>query len=167
MKINLDNPILGYKLDPGEPGIASSSPASLSIIRVLSQETGNLIAFKKQAAVEGGYVIYSKISLDMQKRGAFLAAVAGKTEVKIAYNEKNKEIISDNQSNNSENKIKDLENLIKKLKSFMTNEDDPIIKKELKNKINILESQLLLLKLGNNINNQNELILGMIFTAYF
>ncbi|MBM7558285.1 hypothetical protein [Marinitoga litoralis] len=171
MKINPDavNPILGYKLDPGEPGIASSAPASLSIIRVLSQETSNLIAFKKQAAINGGYVVYSKISLDMQKRGAFLAAVAGKTEVKIAYPNENKDENKTNNNNDKSNKseIKKLEDLINKLKKFLSSEDNPDIKKELENKIKSLESQLFLLKLGKNIINQNEQILGMIFTAYY
>lgn len=171
MKINPDavNPILGYKLDPGEPGIASSAPASLSIIRVLSQETSNLIAFKKQAAINGGYVVYSKISLDMQKRGAFLAAVAGKTEVKIAYPNENKDENKTNNNNDKSNKseIKKLEDLINKLKNFLSSEDNPEIKKELENKIKSLESQLFLLKLGKNIINQNEQILGMIFTAYY
>lgn len=171
MKINPDavNPILGYKLDPGEPGIASSAPASLSINRVLSQETSNLIAFKKQAAINGGYVVYSKISLDMQKRGAFLAAVAGKTEVKIAYPNENKDENKTNNNNDKSNKseIKKLEDLINKLKNFLSSEDNPEIKKELENKIKSLESQLFLLKLGKNIINQNEQILGMIFTAYY
>ncbi|WP_052913147.1 MULTISPECIES: hypothetical protein [unclassified Marinitoga] len=179
MKINPNNinPILGYKLDPGEPGIASGAPASMSIIRVLSQETGNLMAFKKEAIQNGGYVIYSKISLDIQKRGAFLAAVAGKTQVMIAYKNKmdnspkNDDNIIENNPNKLDNKkddkIKRLEELINNLKNYIKTETDPDIKSELENKIKTLENKLLMLKLGNAISNQNDEILGMIFTAYF
>ncbi|WGS65049.1 hypothetical protein [Marinitoga aeolica] len=181
MKINPDsvNPLLGYRLDPGEPGLANSAPASLSIIRVLSQETGNLMAFKKEAARNGGYVVYSKISLDIQKRGAFLAAVAGKTQAMIIYknknsdNEENKNTSNidnnkiDNNKNKKEQKIKKLEILIDQLKNYLNSESDPEIKSEIENKIKILENQLIMLKLGNYISNQNEEILGMIFTAYF
>jgi flagellin-specific chaperone FliS len=178
LKINPDivNPLLGYKLDPGEPGIASSAPASLSIIRVLQQETGNLLAFKKEALQNGGYVVYSKISLDMQKRGAFLAAVAGKTQARIIYKDKNSNIknkenlnnnIDNNDDKNKDQKIKKLEMLIDRLKSYLISEKDNEIKSELENKIKILETQLLLLKLGNAVSNQTDEILGMIFTAYF
>ncbi|MEJ5257578.1 MAG: hypothetical protein WHS64_04940 [Fervidobacterium sp.] len=77
------NPTLGYKLDPGEPGIPSGAPASQSVLRVMSQEFANYIDFKKQAAEQGGVIISGGIYLDMQKRGSFLAAVAGKTKVLI------------------------------------------------------------------------------------
>ncbi|WP_129409479.1 hypothetical protein [Marinitoga lauensis] len=180
MKVNPDsvNPLLGYRLDPGEPGLANSAPASLSIIRVLSQETGNLMAFKKEAARNGGYVVYSKISLDMQKRGAFLAAVAGKTQAIIIYKnnnignkeDKNNSITNikiDNNKNKKDQKIKKLETLINRLKNYLNSETDIEIKSEIENKIKILENQLIMLKLGNYISNQNEEILGMVFTAYF
>lgn len=75
------NPMLGYKLDPGEPGIPSSAPASRSVLRVLSQELANYMDFKKQAMENGGFIIAGGIFLDLQKRGSFLAAVAGKTKV--------------------------------------------------------------------------------------
>ncbi len=37
------NPYIGYKLDPGEPGLSNSVPASLSILRVAAHEAGTLI----------------------------------------------------------------------------------------------------------------------------
>ncbi len=77
------NPALGYKLDPGEPGVPFGAPASQSIARVMSQEYANYIDFKKQAAEQGGIIISGGIYLDIQKRGSFLAAVAGKTKVLI------------------------------------------------------------------------------------
>ncbi|GAB6188654.1 hypothetical protein JCM30566_03930 [Marinitoga arctica] len=175
MKVNPDivNPLLGYKLDPGEPGLPSSSPASLSIMRVLSQETGNLMAFKKDAAQNGGYVVYSKISLNMEKRGSFLAAIAGKTQVMIIYKNKiddeNNNKVSKNVSKNMyrDRKIEKLKLLIDKLKKIVKFEKDFDIKKELENKIRFLENRLLMLNLGKYVSNQNDEILGMIFTAYF
>ncbi|APT75165.1 hypothetical protein XO10_01280 [Marinitoga sp. 1135] len=186
MRINPDavNPILGYKLDPGEPGLSTGAPASLSILRVLSQETSNLVRFKAEAAKNGGYIIYSKISLDMEKRGAFLAAVAGKTEVKVAYKKSDDTLDPDNSNplnpesdkdeknslnptKNKDKKLLEMEMLIKRLKNYAQSETDPIIKSELEEKIRSLENQLIMMKLGNTIISQNESILGMIFSAYF
>ncbi len=73
--------MLGYRLDPGEPGIPSGAPASQSVLRVLNQELANYMDFKKQAAEQGGFVIGGGIYLDLRRRGSFLAAVAGKTKV--------------------------------------------------------------------------------------
>ncbi len=81
----LENPVLGYKLDPGEPGLAHSAPASRSILRVLSQEISNWLAFKREAEKNGGVIIFGGIYLDLRKRGSFLAAVAGHTTAYIYY----------------------------------------------------------------------------------
>jgi len=64
--------MLGYKLDPGEPGIPSGAPASQSVLRVLNQELANYMDFKKQAAEQGGFVIGGGIYLDLRRRGSFL-----------------------------------------------------------------------------------------------
>ena len=82
-KVNLSNPRLYYKLDPGEPGLASSAPASMSVLRVAGQELANYLAFKREAEREGGFIIGGGIHLDLRKRGSFLAAVAGRTQVWI------------------------------------------------------------------------------------
>ncbi|MFN3284338.1 MAG: hypothetical protein ACK40Q_08930, partial [Pseudothermotoga sp.] len=81
----LQNPILGYRLDPGEPGLSHSAPASRSILRVLSQEISNWLAFKREAERNGGVIIQGGITLDLRKRGSFLAAIAGKTTAWIYY----------------------------------------------------------------------------------
>ncbi|HOJ87835.1 MAG TPA: hypothetical protein PLP64_03670 [Pseudothermotoga sp.] len=81
----VQNPILGYKLDPGEPGLSHSAPASRSILRVLSQEISNWLAFKREAERNGGVIIQGGITLDLRKRGSFIAAIAGKTTVWIYY----------------------------------------------------------------------------------
>ncbi len=72
-------------MDPGEPGILSGAPASRSVLRVTQQELANYYDFKKQALENGGFIIAGGIYLDLQKRGSFLAAVAGKTKVLIYY----------------------------------------------------------------------------------
>ncbi|MDI3517657.1 MAG: hypothetical protein PWP09_1723 [Thermotogota bacterium] len=90
MNVDRVNPRLYYKLDPGEPGLANSAPASMSILRVAGQELANYLAFKRQAEREGGFIIGGGIRLDLQKRGPFLAAVAGRTHVWI-YTPANKQ----------------------------------------------------------------------------
>jgi len=166
MLINFDslNPTLGYKLDPGEPGLAYSAPASRSVIRVLSQELSNLIAFKNQALREGGVVIYSKISLDMQKRGMFLAAVAGKTEVKIYIpGDERKTFSNDNsmlynlQGTDESQKFK-LEKLKHLLELKLLTEKDPEKLQEIENKLMLIESIL-----NNPVLRNSKLILQGLF----
>ncbi|MDN5337650.1 MAG: hypothetical protein PWQ20_720 [Thermotogaceae bacterium] len=132
------NPTLGYKLDPGEPGLAYSAPASRSIIRVLSQEVSNLIAFKNEALRKGGVVIYSKISLDMQKRGIFLAAVAGKTEVRILIPGE-KEVMESGRPESEDPQIR-LEKLKNEIERELLIENDQDKVEELKQKLLILNS---------------------------
>ncbi|AEH52005.1 hypothetical protein [Pseudothermotoga thermarum] len=88
----LENPILGYKLDPGEPGLAHSSAASNSILRVLTQEISNWLAFKREAERNGGVIIFGGIYLNLQKRGSFLAAVSGRTTAYIYYPNKSQTV---------------------------------------------------------------------------
>jgi len=154
------NPILGYKLDPGEPGLAYSAPASRSIIRVLTQELSNLIAFKNEALRKGGVVIYSKISLDMQKRGMFLAAVAGRTEARMLIpDEKKKDnvfngnLLYSQQSLNESQEVK-LEKLKSELERQLLMEKNPEKIEEIKRKIALLNSLL-----NNPVLKNSELVL--------
>lgn len=82
---SVSNPTLGYKLDPGELGLWNTAPASRSILRVLTQEISNWLYFKRKVEREGGVIIQGGISLDLRKRGSFLAAVAGRTTVWVYY----------------------------------------------------------------------------------
>lgn len=79
----ITDPVLYYKLDLGEPGIATPARASESTLRVTSHELENLARFKSEALREGGYVVYSNISLNRQFKGSFLATVSGRTEATI------------------------------------------------------------------------------------
>ena len=87
MKINnafqLTNPTLRYKLDPGEPGMATPTPASRSIAKVATHEATNIRRFKKEALEDGGVVVYSYIYLNLQFQGSFLAAVSGKSKALV------------------------------------------------------------------------------------
>jgi len=96
MKIKsfLNNPILRYKLDPGEPGLATPTPASRSIAKVASHEASNIQRFKKEAIQEGGIVVYSSISLNLSYQGSFLAATSGKSKALIVYPVKKEKIYS-------------------------------------------------------------------------
>jgi len=89
----LRNPTLYYKLDPGEMGIAAPAKASESILRVVAHELGNIHRFVAEAALEGGIVVYSNISLDLAFEGSFLAARAGKSEARIIYKKRGRELI--------------------------------------------------------------------------
>ena len=144
------NPTLGYRLDPGEPGLAYSAPASRSILRVLSQEVSNLVAFKKEAMREGGYVVYSNISLDLRKRGSFLAAVAGRTQV-LVYKPVERIIEEDTR--------REIEDKINQLRAQLMRETNPLIKERLEEDIRRLEIALTVLKSGLKI---PELLLGVL-----
>jgi len=158
------NPYIGYKLDPGEPGLSNSVPASLSILRVAAHEAGNINQFKSQAIKNGGVVIYTDIDLHFQKRGGFLAAVAGKSKAVILYKKEN--VISKPQENDSvshsneqeiENKIQqNVEKEIEKIKMQIMQETDPEKITKLLQKLQTLEL------LRNNASSLNaEFFLGL------
>ena len=131
------NPILGYKLDPGEPGLAHSAPASMSVLRVLSQEVSNYLAFKKEAMEKGGFIIMGGIYLDLRKRGGFLAAVAGKTRVFMYLpGEKNVEEGAERPGR------REIEQKIQELEMKLQTETDPLEREKLKKEIEMLKMAL-------------------------
>lgn len=79
------NPVLHYKLDPGEPGLATPTRASQSVAKVATHEGTNIRRFKREAAEDGAIVVYSQISLNMQQAGGFLAATSGKSKALVIY----------------------------------------------------------------------------------
>ncbi len=93
------DPVLYYKLDLGEPGIATPARAHESTLRVASHELENLMRFRNEALREGGYVIYSNIHLDREFKGSFLATVSGKTEVMIVKPREEGRPTTDNSAN--------------------------------------------------------------------
>ncbi len=81
----VSNPILYYKLDPGEMGIAAPASASQSVLRVASHELGNIHRFEAEAMEKGGIVIYENIYLNRQFVGSFLAARSGESKAYIIF----------------------------------------------------------------------------------
>ncbi len=144
---NSFNPILGYKLDPGEPGLAHSAPASMSIMRVLNQELSNYLAFKKEAMKKGGFIIAGGIFLDLRRRGGFLAAVAGKTKVwmyvpgkKMQYGGKGE---GDQRVPGQDGDVKtQLKDRINELRMKMESTADPVEREKLQREIDMLELAL-------------------------
>jgi len=144
---NVYNPYISYKLDPGEPGLSNSVPASLSILRVAAHEAGNINQFKSQALKNGGIVIYTDIDLQFQKRGGFLAAVGGKSKAVILYKKENilsqppeNTLIVQEEDVNVEEKVRqNIEKEIEKIKTQLTFETDPEKIKKLLEKLQILE----------------------------
>ncbi|MCD6449698.1 MAG: hypothetical protein J7L34_04235 [Thermotogaceae bacterium] len=141
------NPVLGYKLDPGEPGLAYSAPASMSILRVLTQEVSNYLAFKKEAMRQGGFIISGGIYLDLRKRGGFLAAVAGKTKVFMYIpGDKNtlesKNLQNSEQSQNQPDSKQEIERKIQELQQRITQTQDPLEREKLERELTLLEMAL-------------------------
>ncbi len=168
---SLVNPTLGYKLDPGEPGVAFVAPASQSIARVMNQEFANYIDFKKQAAEQRGFIISGNISLDLQKRGSFLAAVAGKTKVLIYIPGKGYERPLPNQpdehgtkSHNEPDDIRkgEIERKIDELYRKLQMTNDPIEREKLSQQILMLTMAINALSFGMKM---PEFLIGMLLNT--
>jgi len=95
------NPTLHYRLDLGEPGIASPASASQSTLRVASHEIGNMVRFRRMAAEEGKTIIGGGIHLHRQFVGSFLATVSGETVAYVVERKNSPEITPDNNAQNS------------------------------------------------------------------
>ena len=77
----LNDPLLRYKLDPGEPGLLRCVLASESMAAVSAQERGNLNQFKREAFIAGRVVIHESITFTRGIDGLFNTIRAGLTEV--------------------------------------------------------------------------------------
>ncbi|ONN27196.1 hypothetical protein XJ44_05275 [Thermosipho affectus] len=155
MKVSaISNPMLGYKLDLGEPGLSHGAPASRSVLRVLNQELSNYFAFKRKAEKEGGYIISGGIYLDIRKRGSFLAAVAGKTKVWMYIpGRKSEEKSTPVDTRHISDKIRQIEMKLKL-------EQDPVKREELKRQILLLEIAKNALAFGMSV---PKYLLGILF----
>ena len=94
--ISLSDPYMYYKLDPGEVGPNLPVKSRESIIHVASHEAANLARMKYDAWSKGGIVVYENLHLNLIKRGSFIAASSGYSEVKVIYpNRENSHINTD------------------------------------------------------------------------
>ncbi len=83
--ISLSDPYMYYRLDPGEVGPTLPVRAKESIMHVASHEAANLARMKYDAWSKGGVVVYEHLHLDYTKRGNFIAASSGYSEVRVIY----------------------------------------------------------------------------------
>ncbi len=97
VSIDSSNPILYYKLDPGEWGSSAPASAATSVSRVSSHESSNIERFENKAAKEGCYVIAKDLYLNFNKRGDYLAATSGRSSVETycPKKEENERVKSD------------------------------------------------------------------------
>jgi len=77
----INNPLTFYRLDPGEPGVAPPTPASLSAFTVFSQEARNRQRLKAEALMEGKEVVFLNTEYKLRKNGSFLTMVGGTTTI--------------------------------------------------------------------------------------
>lgn len=77
----LTDPTLGFRLDPGEPGVLRGAPASRSTLRVAEQEGRNVRRLEAQARREGRVVTRAVTTFTRAPAGSFLGTVAGLTTV--------------------------------------------------------------------------------------
>ncbi len=77
----LANPSLGFRLDPGEPGVLRSAPASQSTLRVAEQEGRNTRRLEAAALRAGRVVTRSTRTFTRGDTGSFLGTLAGQTRV--------------------------------------------------------------------------------------
>lgn len=77
----LNNPTLGYRLDPYEPGLIHHAKASQSTIQVVSHEHRNLTRLSRQAIEEDRVIINKQITYKPTIAGSYMGVAAGKTTV--------------------------------------------------------------------------------------
>jgi hypothetical protein len=90
----LNNPTIGLKLDPGEPGIAGSAPASTSALKVIPHELANIRSFEAEARAKGGVVIDEEITLDIQRVGSYLTVAGGHSKAVILYSKDGRPVLA-------------------------------------------------------------------------
>ncbi|HOQ33118.1 MAG TPA: hypothetical protein PLA12_11475 [Candidatus Hydrogenedens sp.] len=129
----INNPLTFYRLDPGEPGVAPPTPASLSAFTVFSQEARNRQRLKAEALMEGKEVVFLNTEYKLRKNGSFLTMVGGTTT-----------IVTREKTNEEKKKILDLANGEQKIN---TNINTDKIDNALKIKENLLKAERRMLKI--------------------
>jgi len=131
------NPILHYKLDPGEWGSSAPATAGTSVAHVASHESSNIMRFESEAAKKGCYVVAKDLYLNLQQDGMYLAATSGRSSVLTYCPKKDKEqVIKGNLGSEINRKIHqydrkqlELDTLLKTLKGQA---DKTLIEQKLK-----------------------------------
>jgi hypothetical protein len=79
--LQISNPTLGFRLDPGEPGMLRRGKASEATLLVTSQEHRNLVRMKSEAIRDGRVIIHAGIKFGRKFAGSFLTTASGLTTV--------------------------------------------------------------------------------------
>ncbi len=166
------NPILYYKLDPGEWGSSAPATAGTSIAHVSSHESSNILRFESEATKKGCYVVAKDLYLNLQQDGMYLAATSGRSSVLTYCPKKDKEqAVKGNVGSEIDKKIHqydkkqlELDTLLKTLKGSA---DKTLIKQKLRSvedrKIELQQKKLRLyteitLLLAQNLNVNPEML---------
>jgi hypothetical protein len=72
---------MGFRLDPGEPGMLRRGKASQSTLLVTAQEHRNLARLKSQAIREGRVIMHAGIRFGRAFQGPYLTTTSGLTTV--------------------------------------------------------------------------------------
>ena len=79
--LNIRNPVMGFRLDPGEPGMLRRARATEATLQVTGQENRNLVRLKSEAIREGRVIIHAGIQYGRGFVGPFLTVTNGLTTV--------------------------------------------------------------------------------------
>ena len=77
----VQNPTVGYRLDPGEPGLAPPATATNSVYTVVAQESHNRARLQANAQLQGQDVLLVKTDYKVARVGSFNVVVGGHTTV--------------------------------------------------------------------------------------
>ena len=76
-----NNPTLGYRLDPYEPGLIRQAKANQSTAQVVAHEHRNLTRLTRQAVQEGRIIVSKTITYKPVIAGSYMGTAAGRTTV--------------------------------------------------------------------------------------
>lgn len=79
--LRVSDPTMHFRLDPGEPGLLRSAPASQATLRVTAQEQRNLARLESEARMSGRVIIQSGTHYGREFAGGYLTTASGLTTV--------------------------------------------------------------------------------------
>lgn len=154
--ISLSDPYMYYRLDPGEVGPVLPVKASQSIMHVASHEAANLARMKYDAWSKGGIVVYTNLHLNLTKRGNYIAASSGYSEVRVIYPLRDKSEIKDEKEPKID-QIDQKSSLVLKDKDLFENIEEMKIDNEIKNAEKEIDQTLTILSMRSSTNDGDEL----------
>ncbi len=143
----VSNPILQYKLDPGEWGSSSGATAANSISRVASHESSNLQRFENKAAKDGCYVVGKDLYLNLAQKGSYLSATSGHSQALTYCPKKEKsEQVKTALGSKIQSKIQQYSSDELKIKSIINSSKNSSLKDIFEDKLKKIESRKLQLQ---------------------